>query len=430
MFLRRFDPSTIDPLFLVNRKADLDWLAGGIADALRDPDPSAHGPLSFCIVGEKGVGKTILTRAALRQARQDFSDRAIFVEADCRDFHSAMAVIDALAKSTVEGLDGLQATGSRISNELMKTAQILAQLTRFWTPQKLSVVHQHIEQFKAAAGLKGEQHLLKALKIDFQISVETSKSTSQQLSGEVTFDEMRLCRLMVALFEDIRAEGIDVVVYLDNMDELSHHYRRAEDREKVRNDTSTLLLLREAPVIFIVTMRTYYSGILPRGMTNRRVLRRLNEGEMLAILERRLQRERAEVKQAAEGPSVKALVAKLAKVAPTPLALLVWFKALFDADGFAEGQVDRGIGTFLDTTYSMVPAEVWRRVAAAFPAPETAITRESLLVACNSNVAELNQIIDRQGVLPKDFWSPDTYYTLDPELFLLHPSAAQTFAQR
>ena len=69
-------------------------------------------------------------------------------------------------------------------------------------------------------------------------------------------------------------------------------------------------------------------------------------------------------------------------------------------------------------------------MAAAFPAPETAVTREALLVACNSNVAELNQIIDRQGVLPKDFWSPDTYYTLDPELFLLHPSAAQTFAQR
>jgi len=51
------------------------------------------------------------------------------------------------------------------------------------------------------------------------------------------------------------------------------------------------------------------------------------------------------------------------------------------------------------------------------------INRERLLAACGGNEAEVNQVIDRQGVLPKDFWDPATYYTLDPELFIVHPSA-------
>jgi Cdc6-like AAA superfamily ATPase len=106
-FLRRFDPSAIDPLYLVDRQDDLDWLAGAVSDYLRDPDPKAHGHLSFCILGEKGVGKTIFTRAGLRQARVQFSDRAIFVEADCRRFRTAKSVIDAIAKDVVAALGSM-----------------------------------------------------------------------------------------------------------------------------------------------------------------------------------------------------------------------------------------------------------------------------------------------------------------------------------
>jgi Cdc6-like AAA superfamily ATPase len=420
MFLRRFDPSTIDPLFLVNRKDDLDWLVGAIADYLRDPSPTARRSLAFCIVGEKGVGKTILTRAALRQVRQDYSDRAIFVEADCRYFHSAMAVIDALAKSVVEGLDDLRSTGTPVSNELMCTAQVLAALTRFGTPQKLSVVSQHLVQFKAAASLKGEQALLKALRLDFQVSVDVSSSTSQQLSGEVTFDEMRLCKALVALCEDIREADIDVVLYIDNMDELAHHYQTPEDRAKVKRDTNTLLLLRDAPIVFAVTMRTYYSGILPRELTNRRKLGRLAPGELLAILERRLEPERAEVKRAVDDSAVKATLAQLAKVAPTPLAFLMWFKAFFEAGALAEDKLDQGVESFLETSYSTVPVEVWRRIVAAFPKPESAIGRAALLAACGGNEAELSQIVDLQGVLPKDFWSSEEHLTLDPLFHIAH----------
>jgi len=423
MFLGRFDPSAIDPRLLFNRQEDLDWLVEAISDYLRDPDPSARGALSFCIVGEKGVGKTILTRAALLRLRQDFSDRAIFVEADCRYFHRAKDVIDVLARSVVLQLDEFRRLEpKRVPDELMATAQTLAAITRF-EEAELKVVREHLEQFKAALNLKGEHSLLNQLKLDFQIEIERSSSTSREFSGKVRFDEMRLCRALGALFEDIRRSGIDVVVYIDNMDELSHHYRTEAEREKARHDTDALLLLRDARVVFIVNMRTYYLGILPREMTNRRILRRLAEDELHGILRKRLESLKPEIKKAADTPNAKKLLARLAKAAPTPLAFLIWFKVLFEAGALSEEKLEAGVTSFLETYYATLPASVMRSVIKAFQPPEIAIDREALLGACGKNEAALRQVVDRQGVLPKDFWDPSTYYTLDPELQIAHPGA-------
>jgi hypothetical protein len=42
------------------------------------------------------------------------------------------------------------------------------------------------------------------------------------------------------------------------------------------------------------------------------------------------------------------------------------------------------------------------------------------LAACGDNEAVLNQLQDRQAILPVDFWNP-VEFTLDPELtFLRH----------
>ena len=369
MYLQRFDPSAIDPLFLVNRKDELDWLAGAVSDYLRDPDPKARGPLSFCILGEKGAGKTILTRAALRQARTEFSDRAIFVEADCRRFRSARAVIDAIAKNVVEALDDLKRAAIVVSNELVATANVLAMITRF-EDAELNIVHQHLVQFKAATGLKGERSLLREINLSFNLSLDLSTSTSRQLSGKVRFDEMRLCQSLAALFEDIRRCDIDVVLYIDNMDELSHDYKTEDERKRTRRDTEVLLALHTASIVSIFNMRTYYGGILPREIANRRVLRRMPPPELLRILEKRLEPVHADVKRAVETPAAKETIAKIAQFAPTPLAFLTWFKVLFEDDALAVDKLDAGTTRFLEAHYSTLPVDVLRSVVAAFAKPD------------------------------------------------------------
>ncbi|MCC6558341.1 MAG: hypothetical protein IT372_35820 [Polyangiaceae bacterium] len=112
------------------------------------------------------------------------------------------------------------------------------------------------------------------------------------------------------------------MLYIDNMDELRHHYRTDEERQKARRDTEVLLMLRDAPVVLVLNMRTYYSGILPREIANRRVLRPLREAELLLILEKRLEAERHEVRMAIQAGPVKEATRRLAAIAPTPLAFL------------------------------------------------------------------------------------------------------------
>ena len=187
-----------------------------------------------------------------------------------------------------------------------------------------------------------------------------------------------------------------------------------------------LLALRDAPIIFVLNMRTYYSGILPREIANRRVLRRLPVAELLSMLEKRLGGETPEVKQKVEDATVKEAVRRLASTAPTPLAFLSWFKAMFEENALSVEAHADGCTRFLDTYYSTVPEAVWKVIADAFAAPDTYISREALLGACGGNEALLGQAVDRQGVLPKDFWDPTTCYTLDPELYLVHPRVTST----
>jgi Cdc6-like AAA superfamily ATPase len=417
MFLRHFDPSAVNPLLLVNRKRDFDWIVERLSAYLRDPGP--HDGLGFCVSGDKGSGKSILTRSAIRALRKDFSDRALFLEINCREGHSAKAVFGVIASAIVEGLDGLRSAGLKVSRELLANAQILATITGF-DEAELKVVHEHLEQHKLALGLTGARALLDVLNISFGISLERSSKTVKELAGKVRFDERRLGKAVAALFRDIREAGIDVVLYLDNLDELRHTYRTAEERERVRLDVDALLLLREAPIGLVVNVRTYFSGILPREIVNRRVLRRMNDGELLEILKIRLDGELEEVKTHFGVAAFRAEAEKLAGIAPTPLALLQWFKFLFEEERIAPGEMKAGLEDYLATNYTRLRAEVLEKVAAAFEDLNTPLSRAAVLAACGNNEAVLNQLQDRQAILPGDFWNP-VEFTLDPELSFLHP---------
>ncbi len=421
MYIPFFEPSAVDPSLLHNRQNELAWLVDPISTYLRDSARVTRRSLSFCVTGEKGVGKTILTKAALQEVRNRFSEHAIFVEADCRLLHTAKDVIDALARSVVFQLEEYRSKYPKdVPSELMDTAQILNTLTRF-DEIEMKEAHQHVLQFKAAASLKGDHIFLKALKLDFGIEVTRSINVSRDLTGKVRFDELRLCKLLAALFEEIRRAGIEVVVFVDNMDEIHHEYLKEGEREKARHETTTLLQLRDAPIIFVVAMRTYYKGILPREMTNRCNLRRLNEHELHGILQKRLKQVQSDAQKAAEHPSLKKTVARLAKCAPTPLAFLTWFKYLFERGALSTETLDDGITEFLETYYAWLPANVWRKVVPRFADRNGVISREELLAACDNNEGLLRLVVQRQGVLPIDFWDPTTYYTLDPELHLVHP---------
>lgn len=421
MFFTQLNPDDVEPGHLVNRESDFRWAYGLIEAHLKSLDGAGRARLAFCVLGEKGVGKTLFTRAVLQRARQNFSDRAVFIEADCRRMRDVRRIIGEIAQEAVLQLIDMKKAGEAVSSELIATAQVLNALSRF-DETELKNAHAHVEQFKVAAKLGGSQSLLKVLAADFQISVERSSSSMSEVTGKVRFDEDRLCSALRALFEDIREAGLQVVLFLDNMDEAHHHYLTEEERRRARRDTNALLRLHDAPIVMVLNMRTYYSGVLPREMARVRVLKRLPGQELLSILDKRILAEAPEVRLRMQDSALREAVAKLAVAAPTPLAFLKWILVLFEDDALSPSALAQGVEDYVEAHFSSEPSHVWRRVVAAFPTPDTAITREALLTACDKNEAVLRQVVERQGVLPKDFWDPGTYFTLDPELHLLHPS--------
>jgi hypothetical protein len=418
MFLQKFDPASVDPLLLVNRKKDLDWLGDRLDAYLRSPPP--HAGINFVVIGDKGCGKTILTRAAVRRAREKFSDRVAFVDVNCRDLRTAKAAFGHVARQVVDALFGFRALGFEVKNELIASAQILVAITRFDTGVELKVVHEHIEQFKEAVGLEGKRSFLKSIGASYSISIERSKRTVESMTGKITFDVPGLADAVAALFEDIRDQGFDVVVYLDNLDELRHEYRTLEEREGVRADVLGLLSMRKAPVVLLVNVRTYFSSILGREFPHRRALGRMSNDELLEAAYLRLGGEPPEVQAALADPGHRDAALKLAGISPAPLNFLTWFHRLADSDDLEVSRLKPGLEDFLITDYANVPASTLRAVAAAFPDPTTPISRELLVSACGSE-SVLGQLEQAQIVLPLDFWNPIAF-TLDPYLAFLHPS--------
>lgn len=370
------------------------------------------------MLGEKGVGKTILVRAVLDKLRQSPPRETLFLLADCRRLRTRRDVLTEIAQQAVERLELRRRVDPKSKNDqaLFETARALRTLCNFDADAELKVVEEHMTVFKAAAGLNGEKLFLSALGVNFNVSVERKRG--QELVGKVRFDEQRLLSLFLAFFRDVRSQGLHVVLHLDNIDELRHqHYQQENVRQEVRRDVDSILSLRDAPIGLVLGLRTYYAGSLPREVTQRLPVKKLGPEDLLAALRQRaLGDGPAQLQQAFEAPPYSAPLRQLALMSRTPLAFLQWAQTLFDTVPFApETSLDHVIDTFLQSHCSNLPLPTIRRVCQAFLSPEQPIPKTQLLGCCDQNPSLYNQLLDCQVVLPMDFFHPEDF-TLDPEL--------------
>jgi AAA ATPase domain len=418
MYFAKLDSRDVDPELFVNRSDEVEGLEKGIAGYLDVTD--ARLGRAFRVTGGKGSGKTIFARHALRRLKARYGGDTLFLDVDCRRCPDSRAVFYVIAQRIIDELFSLKRATVPIKDELTATAQVLGTITHF-TSVELKVAHEHVTQYKAAAELSGQASFYSTLKTAFNISVERSKKQYEGLSGSVQFDEYRLCLLLRDFFSDLREQGLKVVLFVDNLDELHHNYRDPAQREHARQQAEWVLELKQAPIALLACMRTYFSEIA-RDIGNKLTLRPLPANAELGILERRMKDEPAGVREEWLRPEVKNLADKLAHLAPTPLAYLDWFKTLCEQNAFDTPRRSKAIEHYVRAEYASTPFEVIARVARAFPSPEHELDRAALLEACGDSEPDLAAIQDHQVVLPNDFWNP-TRFTLDPSLHLLHAGA-------
>ncbi|MEZ4463954.1 MAG: ATP-binding protein [bacterium] len=417
MFFDRLNPTDLDPRQMVDRERDVRWLTEVLSRYLQVAG-EAEGR-AICVTGEKGVGKSILTRRVLEDLRADFSANTLFMTVDCRSCHERRGVLSAVANQAVHELASLHTAGARVPESLLATAQLLRQLSQL-DRVELKVAHEQVRQFQLAARLGGRRSLLSALKLNFGVSLELTDREVKSLTGTVNFDDQGIGEALVAMFEDIRSQGFGCVLYLDNIDELRHEYRSAEERDRVRKDVEHVLELKRAPVALVLNMRKYYTGVVSRDISNQRVLRPVPPEVLREILARRLEEERPAICDALATPAATAVTERLSGIAPTPVAYLLWTKFLFEEGFYREERLAEGFDAYLETQYSNLDVRVLHALAAAFPEPDAILDASVVLEACAHNRAIFSQMQDRQVILPHDFWNP-TQFKLDPELYFLHP---------
>lgn len=413
-----WSPADAHPSLLVDRDGVRAELRDDVLGYLQREDPDAKS--TWAVIGNKGIGKTILTRAVLEEVRAQRSGSTVIAAVDCRERQSWREVLSQLCWALVTELRELEKIkGSSVSAALLTQAQLLDELAKLDTAE-LQTLHERALSFRAGLKLSPSTELLSALQADLGLELSFDEKKIRTLTGSRTFDESRLNRAICALCRDIRAAGLGVVIYLDNVDELDHDYHDEESRARVRRDAEGLLRLANAPVALVLNMRTYFSRVLPRQMANPPLLvEPLPAEELLAILDKRNRQEARAVQEIFGQPEAREAVRELAMLAPTPFSFLTWVHYLYRRDHLAPAKLDEGFSRYVRAMFATLEERQILRVMEAFGTPTTSVGRERVLAACEGSESLLRKLEDRQVVLPEDFWSPDRY-TLDPLFQVFH----------
>lgn len=423
MYFGLFNAAETNPGLFVNREAECRWLSQSILAWLARPK-DATVKQSWCVHGSKGSGKTIYARKVLgdvqREAPQHLKN-TLFLEVDCRRLNSSRAVYNDVAMRLVRELGRLKDSRVKVPEELIGMCQAFLALTRLEGNVEAQVAHENLVRFQAALGGKTSM-LREVLEGSFGLTFEKTEKKTQTLKGSLRFDDAGLCSALKAYLCDLRDAGFRVLLFLDNVDELQHEYRTDESRNKTREQAEWVLELADAPIATLVCMRSYFSGIART--IHKRALPPLGGNHLVGILEKRMKLESKEIqKQFAEESGVKVGTHWLADRAPTPLAYLQWFQNLAERDAWEVEARKKAVREVIRSEYANVPYELIERVVGLFTSADSEVDSDKVLDACEKNAADFALIQDRQVILPNDFWNPSRF-TLDPLLYILHPSRA------
>ncbi|MFO7564132.1 MAG: AAA family ATPase [Enhygromyxa sp.] len=416
-FLTYFDPASTDPSDHVDREADVAWLCQSLMSHLKSPDKSRGRAVA--ILGERGTGKSTLTRKAIDQLREHHRATTLFLTIDCRRIRTQRRIYEAIAAQAVNEL-GFRAD---VPGPLKATARLLEAIASMDTV-KQTTLYERMAAFRLAVKLSGNRNLLRLLALTYDINLERSGTHVESLEGSIHFDGHRLRDAVVAFFQDLRNHDLDTIVVLDNLDELDHEaVANDAQRQSLLEEIDALLGLTLAPIGLVLTVRSYFASSLTRAIDGNRVLHRLSNTDQVELLRKRLAREPKDIRAQFEAPACDACIERLARRAPTPLALLKWFNYLAQNELQAEANIEHNLRGLARDQFATVRLPVLEAVVASFDDPNDPIPEADLLAACGNNRSVLAQLMRYQIVLPVDFWHP-TEFTLSPDLHFMWTSKA------
>jgi hypothetical protein len=425
----RFKPADVYPAQLINRQ-DIrkrlhhqigSWVEGAASPQTVEIHGGRPGGHVWVIKGEKGVGKSILTRAVLQDLRASHSGQSLILEVNCRDARSWRSVMRRLWEGLVKELSSIKEARTELPKGSLEAAKTANELVRH-DDVKVTTIHEALNSIRKFTKFQAESRFLDYLGTAISRDVEERDTSTRRSEGTVFLDDERVTEMFIELAHDLYEAQIPIIMYLDNVDELDHDYQNETSRDRVRREVLGLLQLSRAPVALVLNVRSYFAGILPRDIPAPEDLDSLSPADHAALLDLRLDSESHDVKEYANSEKQVRARELLCALAPTPYCLLEVVQFLLQRRQLDLDDLQLALARYVQARFTSVHAEELENVLSCFRNdPKREVRHRELRQALSSDESEqaefLAQICDHQVVLPVDFWNPKRF-TLDPLLQL------------
>lgn len=309
------NPLSTSPADLVNRTREREKLLGRLEEYLDADSPEAR----ILVTGDRGVGKSILTRAVLEEFAAQHQDRVVLIlvkgrGVDYRDFLKAFALDLARLVRPYAGRWTGRGLG-RWLDELTELAQV-AQITRSQTDSTGSKVG-------VGTDFNVGSDLVAKLAAKFSLEATRSLGVTKQVALTVT-DEV-LHEAIMHTLERLRTATtpLTVVVFYDDLDQAF-----SSGQGDVEAGMQRVMELQ--PCIAVAHIRSEsLSANVRRVITDEVMVDPLPREELVSILRKRVSvAKRDEVREAFAEPGRYGPFEQLAAITGNALAFLRWSKAM------------------------------------------------------------------------------------------------------
>jgi len=423
-----FDPVRADPQLFVDRAE----LREELEAILEDLIVARRFQARLTITGEKGVGKTILTRAVLRAVHERLKDPFLLVEVDGRGL-AYRPFLERLARTLAEeGIAWLNARAPMEGPGLRRWLEELALLAiqrNITEAETSSIARAYGTDTGVEGGLLGALHL-KAL---FKWTETRQLGQAIQRSREIT-DTILHAAIETTLVHLMERE-VPVVLFMNDLDQALNR----EDPALLRQVLGQMVALEPCIQVLNVRREILYDDL--RRESDVTEVPAMPPVALMDLFDRRIGEEPDPAKQKAlRSPALREVAEQLSQVNGNPFAFLSWLQAFL---------------RLFDAPYpSLLDFHVRQRVVIRTGAPDDPdlieqlvqmierigshrldwCTRDDLLRGTHSldahqerglTESEVSRLILGGVLVPRDVFAPERGLRMEPMLDLLRQPAAR-----
>lgn len=415
-------PTSVDPGDLVNRDAERARLMGVLEDyratAMETRTASAR-EARVLISGERGVGKSILTRRVLADFKARHPDQVVAATIDARSLQYR-AVLTEIATALVAQVRPQAEKHRPNLLPLLDYVELLA--TRSQVQESQSAAIQ--TKYGVSAGL-GTEALVKLTGL---FTWERTRQVSATTQATLTVTDSLVHTAIDLLLGELAESPWFVVIFYDDLDQAL----TGTDSDEVLSLFRRVLELR--PCIALVHVRTECCvENLNREVTENVEIHGLQPAEMAELVRRRLESAPREVKQALGGTESWRAIDQLAGLTINPLVFLRWILGLLRTQDLPAAQgwcTETALHALVSTAAPVqgFDPEVVARVVAEVDKLARWFTREALLASAQSTeegkltAHDIEDLVKLGLLVPRYRFRPDGELYLEPVFDLLRPS--------